>query len=947
MPITPEDRARQNIDRLLTEADWIVQDKRQANLTAGRGVAVREFPLKPGHGEADYLLFVDSAPVGVVEAKREGVTLTGVELQTTKYSEGIPDNLPAPRRPLPFQYQSTGVETRFTNLLEPDARSRSVFSFHKPETLDAWLSRETQHPGSTLRARLRNLPLLITDGLRPAQITAICNLEVSLAEGRPRALIQMASGGGKTYTACNFIYRLVKHAGARRVLFLVDRSNLGRQTLKEFQQFRTPEENRFFTELYNVQHMQSNKLDDVGKVCITTIQRLYAMLKGEELDPALEEESGFVAPLLQQEPAPIGYNPKLPIETFDFIVTDECHRSIYNLWRQVLEYFDASIIGLTATPSMQTFGFFNQNLVMEYNHERAVADGVNVGFDVYRIRTMVSEYGSTVNAGFYVDKRDRQTRKVRWEQLDESLTYDASQLDRNVVTPDQIRTVIRTFKERLFTEIFPGRTEVPKTLIFAKDDSHADDIVRILREEFGKGNDFAQKITYKTGTARVVTKKRDENGKEVEEVTWVNSGIKPEDLLSSFRNSYNPRIAVTVDMIATGTDIRPLEIVFFMRSVRSRAFFEQMKGRGTRIISIDDLKAVTPDAESKTHFIIVDAVGLCEEEMSDTRPLERKRNVSFEKLMEAVSFGNREPDVLSSLASRLARLDRQLTDEDRGLVQGTAGQTLAAIASGLVEALDPDVQLEAAKKATGAAEPTPQEVSQAASNLLAEAAKPIAANPALRKQLVEIRKSYEQTIDTVTKDELISAGLDPAARERAHSIVKSFEEFIEQNKDQITALQILYSRPYKQRLTFKEIKELAETIKRPPRDWTPERLWHAYEALDRSKVRGSGGRVLTDIVSLVRFAIHQQEELHPFQEDVTARFARWMAQQESNGRKFTDEQRQWLEAIRDHIGTSLTIEAEDFDYEPFVQRGGLGKAFQVFGTDLQPLLRELNEVLVQ
>lgn len=947
MPITPEDRARQNIDKLLKDACWVVQDKRAANLSAARGVAVREFPLKSGHGEADYLLFVDSAPVGVVEAKREGVTLTGVELQTTKYSEGIPDNLPAPRRPLPFQYQSTGVETRFTNLLEPDARSRSVFSFHKPETLDAWLSRENQHPGSTLRARLRNLPLLITDGLRPAQITAIRNLEVSLAEGRPRALIQMASGGGKTYTACNFIYRLVKHAGARRVLFLVDRSNLGRQTLKEFQQFRTPEENRFFTELYNVQHMQSNKLDDVSKVCITTIQRLYAMLKGEELDPALEEESGFAASLLQQEPVPVGYNPKLPIETFDFIVTDECHRSIYNLWRQVLEYFDASIIGLTATPSMQTFGFFNQNLVMEYNHERAVADGVNVGFDVYRIRTLVSEHGSTINAGFYVDKRDRQTRKVRWEKLDESMTYDPSQLDRIVVTPDQIRTIVQSFKARLFTEIFPGRTEVPKTLIFAKDDSHADDIVRILREEFGKGNDFAQKITYKTGTARVVTKKTNEDGKEVEEVTWVNSGIKPEDLLSSFRNSYNPRIAVTVDMIATGTDIRPLEIVFFMRSVRSRSFFEQMKGRGTRIISVDDLKAVTPDAQSKTHFIIVDAVGLCEEEMSDSRPLERQRTVSFEKLMEAVSFGNREPDVLSSLASRLARLDRQLTDQDRAQLHEIGGQAIATIASTLVEALDPDVQFEAAKKATGLAEPSPQEVSQAASNLLAEAAKPIAANPKLRKQLVEIRRSYEQTIDTVTKDELISAGLDPAARERAQSIVKSFEEFIEQHKDEITALQILYSRPFKQRLTFKEIKELAEAIGRPPRAWTPERLWHAYEALDRSKVRGSGGRVLTDIVSLVRFALHQQDQLHPFQEDVSARFASWMTQQENAGRKFTDEERQWLEAIRDHIATSLTIEAEDFEYEPFVQRGGLGKAVQVFGSDLQPILKELNEVLVQ
>src|SRR5271165_2812644 len=948
MPINPEDRARQNIDQLLAGAGWILQNRDEANITAGRGVAVREFPMKKGHGEADYLLFVDGAAAGVIEAKREGETLTGVEIQTAKYSEGVPDGIPAPRRPLPFLYQSTGVETRFTSLLDPEARSRQVFAFHRPETLAHWLLDESQHPGATLRARLRNMPPLIKEGLRPAQVAAIENLEVSLANQRPRALSQMASGGGKTFAACNFAYRLIKHAGAKRILFLVDRGNLGRQTLKEFQAFVTPEENRPFTELYNVQLMRSNKLDDVSRVCITTIQRLFSMLKGEEeLDPSLEEESVFTMASLQKEPVRVAYNPRLPIETFDFIVTDECHRSVYNLWRQVLEYFDASLIGLTATPSKHTIGFFNQNLVMEYNHEQAVADRVNVDFDLYTIRTLISEHGSAVNAGYYVDKRDRLTRKVRWEQLDDDLRYAASQLDRDVVAPDQIRTIIRTFKERLFTEIFPGRTVVPKTLIFAKDDSHADDIVQIVREEFGKGNDFAQKITYRTGTARRVERKTRPDGTEYEEVTWINSGVKAEDLLSSFRNSYNPRIAVTVDMIATGTDIKPLEIVFFMRSVRSRNFFEQMKGRGTRVIESDELQAVTPDARFKTIFVIVDAVGLCEGDMSDTRPLERKRTVSFEKLLEAVSFGNREPDVLSSLASRLARLDRELTDDDRKQIAETTGQPLAQITSRIVEALDPDVHIEAAKKETGADEPSPEQIKHAATKLIQEAAQPIAANPNLRNRLVEIRRSYEQTIDTVSKDQLLSAGHDPAAKQKAQSIVQSFEQYIRENKNEITALQILYSRPYRQRLTLKQIDELAKAIERPPRSWTADRLWQAYQALDRSKVRGSGQRVLADLVSLVRFAMHEQSDLHPFRDDVHKNFAQWMAQQESNGRKFTAEQRQWLEAIRDHVAASLTIESDDFEYEPFVQRGGLGKAYQVFGKDLEPILKELNEVLVQ
>jgi type I restriction enzyme R subunit len=215
------------------------------------------------------------------------------------------------------------------------------------------------------------------------------------------------------------------------------------------------------------------------------------------------------------------------------------------LWRGVLEYFDAFIVGLTATPNNQTFGFFNKNLVMEYSRPKAVMDGVNVQGEVYRIRTAITEGGSRIDAGYYVDKRERLTRRIRWEQLDDALTYAATQLDRDVVAVDQIRTVVRTFRDRLFTEIFPGRTEVPKTLVFAKDDSHAEDIVRIMREEFGKGNDFCQKITYKV------------------------TGVSPEDLIAQFRNSYNPRIAVTVDMIATGTDIKPLEILLFMRPVQS------------------------------------------------------------------------------------------------------------------------------------------------------------------------------------------------------------------------------------------------------------------------------------------------------------------------------------------------------------------------------------------
>ena len=717
--MTPEQEARVNIDRLLQQAGWSVQNGDSINLYASGGVAVREFPLKSGHGAADYLLYVNQKAAGVVEAKPEGSTLTGVEVQSEKYSTGLPDNLPDHQRPLPFLYESTGVETQFTNRLDPEPRSRLVFAFHSPQTLAKWIG-VSETPGSgthgiaeerrdylaahNLRQRLKAMPPLNASGLWPVQQRAIRNLEESLAAGRPRALVQMATGSGKTFMACNQAYRLIKHAGARRVLFLVDRSNLGRQTLREFQGFTTPDEGRKFTELYNVQLLQSGRIDPVSRVCISTIQRVYSILKGEELTPELEELSGFDTAALQREPASVEYNPDVPIETFDVIITDECHRSIYNLWRQVLEYFDGFLIGLTATPSKQTFGFFQQNLVMEYNHEQAVADGVNVDFDTYRIRTQITEQGATVDAGYFIDRRDRLTRKVRWDQLEEDLTYAPNQLDRDVVAEDQIRTVIGTFKDKLFTEIFPTRRDVPKTIIFAKDDSHADDIVRIVRQEFDKGNDFCQKITYKA------------------------TGVRPEDLLTAFRNSYNPRIVVTVDMIATGTDIKPVEVVFFMRNVRSRNFFEQMKGRGVRTISTTDFNAVTPDAHNKDRFVIVDAVGVTETELSDSYSLDRKPTVPFDKLLDVVGMGDRDPEVLSSLASRLARLDRHLSPSDREAIEVVSrGVPLQALISGLAKAADPDAALDAAQQSTGQDDPPESAVAEARRQLLEDAAKPFAA----------------------------------------------------------------------------------------------------------------------------------------------------------------------------------------------------------------------------
>ncbi len=928
MPLNEAETRAQIIDPKLQEAGWILQDRNQINLHAGRGVVVREFPLTTGF--ADYMLFVDQQAVGVVEAKAEGVTLGGVAEQSSNYLVGLPDNIPHVQLPLPFAYETNGAEIFFRSERDPQPRSRRVFAFHRPETLAAW----AVEPES-LRARLRALPPLNPDGLWTAQREAIQNLECSFADDRPRALIQMATGSGKTFTAVSAVYRLIKFAKARRVLFLVDRANLGRQTLKEFQQYVTPDDGRKFDELYNIQRLTSNAIDPVNQVVITTIQRLYSMLQGEaEFDPANEEGSLFEvdSPLMnRKEPLPVVYNPNLPPESFDFIITDECHRSIYNLWRQVLEYFDGYIIGLTATPSKQTFGFFNQNLVMEYSRARAVADGVNVDGQVYRIHTRISDAGSQVEAGYYVDRRDKLTRKLRWERLDEDFTYTPAMLDREVVSESQIRTVIRTYKEKLFSELFPGRTDVPKTLIFAKDDSHAEDIVRITREEFGKGNDFCQKITYRVGNAN------------------------PEDLIAAFRNSYNPRIAVTVDMIATGTDIKPLEVLLFMRLVKSANFFEQMLGRGTRVIAPSDLQSVTPDAPRKDHFVLVDAVGVVELPKIDTQTLERKRSVPLPKLLESVALGVHDEDTLSSLAARLAKLEGQLSEKDEQRVQAAlqsaavslekaglpAPHSISEINHRILDALDPDQVYQAACQALGTDAPDEEQLKSAQAKLLDQAARPIAANPELRALLVEIQQRNEQVIDRVSIDAVTAAGFTP---DEALRTVTSFQAYIQENKDEIGALQLIFERPYGLRqLSYREIKSLEEQLQQPPHAWTTEGLWRAYARLEKDKVRGAGAkRVLTDLVSLVRHAVQMEDELVPFPEQVQARYQDWL-----QGKEFTPEQRWWLDRIVEQISVNLAVRVEDLDNNPFNQKGGRLGMLRQFGTDFAQVLEELNAALVK
>jgi type I restriction enzyme R subunit len=919
----PEQQARDQIDLQLTHAGWVIQDLKKVNLNSSLGVAVREYQTDVG--PVDYLLFVDGKPCGVIEAKRaeEGHRISTHEEQAENYAKATLKHLH--KQHLPFTYIATGEVIRFSNFLDPKPRAREIFSFHTPETLKAWI-----FSGISLRKRFDDFPKLDTMGLRECQVNAITNLENSFRENKPKALVQMATGSGKTFTAITSIYRLLKFAKAKRVLFLVDTKNLGEQAEQEFLSFVPNDDNRKFTELYSVQRLKSSYIANDSQVVITTIQRLYSLLKGSELEEQAEEENPNEKTYLPKAVPPIEYNPKLPIDFFDFIVIDECHRSIYNLWKQVLEYFDAFEIGLTATPDKRTIGYFNQNLVSEYSHEMAVVDGVNVGYDVYLIETQVTKAGGVLWGGQYVDLRERMTRKKRRELQDEDEAYSNQQLDRDIVNPNQIRTIVREFKHKL-PQIFPdrfdkdGNFEVPKTLVFAKTDSHANDIIDIIREEFSEENHFCKKITY--------------------------NAEDPKGTLAEFRNAYLPRIAVTVDMIATGTDVRPLECLLFMRDIKSRNYFEQMKGRGTRTITLDDLKKVTPTAKfAKDHFVIVDAIGVTKSLKTDSRPLEKKPSVPLKDLLQAIAVGARDEELFTSLASRLSRLNKQLTDKEKTqFSQLTKGRQISEVAKDLLLAFHPDTKEDIeARIETSMPKATPEErahaVEREVQRIQNESA--LVFTGEVNEWIEKVRKLHEQKVDLQTPDTVLHSGWEADQKEKAKHLVLEFTEWLKEHKDEIIALQIFYNQPYRRReVTYRMIQEVLERLKEDKPRLSPLQVWKAYEVLESAS--GSPKNELIAIVSLIRRVTEIDASLVAYDSIVDKNFQKWIfAKNAGKHNRFTEEQMEWLRMVKDYITNSFHIEKEDFDYNPFNAKGGLGKMWQLFGEETEAILDEMNEKLV-
>ena len=911
--MTPEEKARLIIDEKLCQAGWVIQDMNRLNLAVSLGVAVREFPTSTG--EVDYALFIDGQPIGVVEAKREeaGQSITDVEVQSGRYANST-FKWVREDYSIRFAYEATDKLVRFTDYKDIKYRSRTVFTFHRPETL-----RELLRQPDTIRNNMKHFPVLDETGFRKCQVNAIKKLDESFADNRPKALVQMATGAGKTFTAITASYRLLKYGKINRILFLVDTKGLGEQAEREFLAYTPTDDPRSFSQIYGVRRLKSSYIPSDVQVCISTIQRMYSILKGEELDESAEETS-FAEFTTAESKAPkeVVYNEKYPPEFFDVIIVDECHRSIYNVWSQVLTYFDAFIVGLTATPDNRTFAFFNENIVSEYPREQAIVDGVNVGEDIFLIETNVGKNGGHLMKQL-IEYRDRLSRSKRWKQLDEDVHYQPTQLDRDIVNPSQIRTVIKAYKENLYTKLFPRRKEVPKTLIFAKTDSHADDIVQIVREEFGEGNDFCRKITYSVDNS--------------------------ESVLSSFRNDYNPRIAVTVDMIATGTDVKPIECLIFMRDVRSKNYFEQMKGRGTRTLSKDELQKVTPSAtENKDHFVIVDAVGVTKSKKSDTRPLESKPSVSMKELMMNVALGAKDEKTLTSLANRVIRLNSQMTPAERKQFEEKVGATAGTVAERLLNAFDEDVIEKQAQLKAGMEEPDEEARKEVQKELIKQAVAPFH-NPDVREYIENVRRNHDQIIDNVNIDSVIFAGFDTQQEENAERVIKTFHDFIEENKDEIVALRIIYDEAYKDRpMAIEQLKALYDKLKL--KGITVERLWDCYAIKKPDKVKRGTIAQLTDLISIIRFEMGYTDNLTPFADKVNYNFMQWTLRRNAGAIHFTEEQMEWLRLIKDHIAASLSILPEDLDLTPFDRKGGLMGFYDAFGDSYEEILQEMNEELV-
>ena len=878
--MTPEEKARIKIDQWFADAGWKVinRDDYEPTCTA---VAIREGLLK-GNLEADYFLFINGKAVGVLEAKREETDAFASKVceQAALYAKSVPNIYQTYQNPLPFIFTSNGKELYFCDFREKDSNFKQILSIPTPRELVKELGIEDTFAG---------LPTLKKKGLRDCQYEAVTELEKSFRTDQKRALMVLATGAGKTYTACFAAYRMLSYTPMRRVLFLVDRNNLGKQAENEFGTFRLTENGDAFNTIFTVNRLRSSSIPSDSNVVISTIQRLFSFLKGEDIEDSDDDDDNEPAEEVTLPP-----NPNLPHDYFDMIIIDECHRSIYGNWRKVLEYFDtARLVGLTATPIPETIAFFNNNRIVNYTLEKSILDGVNVDCRIYRIKTQVTENGGAILEGERLKEETRYTGEVKTVSSKEARTYTNKELNRSIINPAQIKLILSTYKDVVYKELFndpqrePNMDYLPKTLIFALNEAHATNIVQIAKEVFGRDDDrFVQKITYSAGDSN--------------------------ELIRQFRNDKDFRIAVTCTLVATGTDVKPLEVVMFMRDVESEPLYIQMKGRGVRTIGDEQLRNVTPNAFSKDCFYLVDAVGVTEHEKTTPVAADEPttKTITLKELLERISHGYIPDEYLKRLAATLARIYNKADNSQREEYARLAHEDMKVLSARIYDALEKGI--------------LPPFVDTNEPNLERKGlVSPLANHADARKYLLILAAGFVNTL-MPGEDTLISKGFSV---EEAKSTTEAFETFCKEHADEIEALRIIYNNEG-EAITYSMLKDLENKLKLANNHFTSKQLWNSYAIVNPKTVRRSTTKeesdALTNIIQLVRFAFHQIERLDSVVTTAKQYFNLWMGQTQ---REITDKQREVISRIVDYIASNGACTVRDIREDDATHAAQLIRAF--------------------
>lgn len=863
--LKPEERARVWIDRKLEQSGWKIvnRDEYHDGLTA---VAIREGLLER-QKEVDYLLMLNGKACAILEAKRPEIPLDNEKLikQAENYTQIIPSTIRAHERPLKLVLLSNGKKIAFKNGHKFDSRYELVEDFPRPKDVARILKLENPYSG---------LPTLSRMGLRDCQYEAIVAFENSLRSGKKRALMVLATGAGKTYTACLAAYRMLNYCRAKRVLFLVDRTNLGVQAETEFSKFRRTENGNRFSDSYVVERITSPKISTSSEVVICTIQRLFSVLTGYE-DESLNEDENKESTSQVGHEVKVPENPKLPRDFFDLIIVDECHRSIYGDWKNVLTYFEnAVILGLTATPIKETEEFFD-NKIIDYSLEQSIVDGVNVDCRVYCVKSHMSQFGATVNPGERIKTVARINQNTETKKTKDQIYFSKGDLGRSVIAPDQYRKILSRYKEDVYTKLYPERKDnqrfesLPKTLIFAPSEAHAREVVKIAQEVFGHKDDhFVQQITYSVGDS--------------------------EKLIRSFRNDKDFRIAVTVTLVATGTDIKPLEVLIFLKDVQSEALYKQMKGRGVRTISDEKLREVTPNATSKEFFYLIDAVGVTESEKKQPAPNNVSVfHISFKELFEKLAHGNVQDEYLQLLAQKLSSLLNRAEPEKIAELEKIIPFDLREFVLSIFEALENDSL-------------PPFESIDSDNEQRMALIRPLMSNVPARKKIIEIAAGYIKTlVDTL--DELEEVGFGEETIERAKKAIKKFEDFIEKNRDSQEALRIILDNEGEP-ITKELLEGLDSAIKTEIPGFSTAIWWRYYGLLNPDRVtmlkNNDEAYALTNLIQLVRFGYRSIEKLCSVPSLCAQLFALWCGQIQ---RVLTDKQKILFSKVARYVAQNGAI----------------------------------------